>query len=71
MFNLLFSYNGPTYYKMTSADYSSSLGDSGSPVISSGNYYIVGIHKGTFNGYSWFSPVSGIKTDLRDTPIKS
>lgn len=65
--------NGPTYYNMVYSNYGSSSGDSGGPVyrIINGNYYLLGIHKGYFHGYSWFSPVSGIKSDLGVTPIKS
>ncbi|MDD1702323.1 MAG: S1 family peptidase [Methanoregula sp.] len=51
------------------ATYSSSGGDSGSPVYekySSGATVLVGIHLGveTSNGYAIFSPVQGIRRDL-------
>lgn len=65
-------YNGQTYYNMVYADYSSMGGDSGAPVymlVNNAIYRILGIHKGTFNGYKWFSPVSGIKSDLGVTPL--
>lgn len=64
---------GGPYYNKVKANYSSTTGDSGAPIyrISSGNYIVLGIHKGTFNGYKWFSPVSGINSDLSVLPIKA
>jgi len=64
--------NGITYNNMVKADYTSVSGDSGAPIyrkISSSDYRLLGIHKGTFYGYKWFSPISGIKSDLGVTPI--
>jgi len=62
---------GGPYYNMVYADYSSLPGDSGAPVfyMPSGSRTLLGIHKGTFSGYKWFSPVSGITSDLGVTPL--
>jgi hypothetical protein len=56
---------------MVYADYGSLSGDSGAPVyyMPAGSCTLLGIHKGIFLGYKWFSPVSGIKSDLGVTPL--
>jgi hypothetical protein len=62
---------GGPYYNMVYADYGSLSGDSGAPVyyMPAGSCTLLGIHKGIFLGYKWFSPVSGIKSDLGVTPL--
>jgi streptogrisin B len=62
---------GGPYYNMVYADYSSLPGDSGAPVfyMPSGNRVLLGVHKGTFSGHKWFSPVSGVTSDLGVTPL--
>ncbi|RZN42792.1 MAG: hypothetical protein EF813_01135 [Methanosarcinales archaeon] len=58
------------------ADYTSAGGDSGSPVYIYTNHYpddpereIVGIHWGLTSDYAYFSPVSGVETDLGVVPL--
>lgn len=58
------------------ADYTSAGGDSGSPVYIYTNHYpndpereIVGIHWGSTSDYAYFSPVSGVETDLGVVPL--
>lgn len=60
-----------TLYDQYYATYSSAGGDSGSPVyhIDSGDREIVGIHWGSTSSYTYFSPVSGVQTDLGVDPL--
>lgn len=64
--------DGWKYYNQVKAAYSSAEGDSGSPVyrISSGDLYIIGIHHGSLNGTAYFSPLSGVVSDLGVYPLK-
>jgi len=59
---------GQILYNQWRADYYSSGGDSGSPVyhIGSTGREIVGVHWGSGG---WFSPVSGIQSDLGVVPL--
>jgi hypothetical protein len=65
------SEGGGPYYNMVYADYSSLPGDSGAPVYyaPSSDRILLGVHKGSFSGYKWFSPVSGVISDLGVTPL--
>ena len=65
--------NGWSYYNQVKASYSSAGGDSGAPVyrISFDNLYIIGIHHGVDDdGYAYFSPLSGVVSDLGVYPLK-
>jgi len=54
------------YYNQVKASYSSAGGDSEAPVyrMSNDNLYIIGIHHGSLNSNAYFSPFSGIVSDL-------
>lgn len=64
-----------TLYDQYYASYTSAGGDSGSPVYiytyhpDGAEREIVGIHWGSTLEYAWFSPVSGVETDLGVEPL--
>ncbi|MCM1986331.1 MULTISPECIES: S1 family peptidase [Methanococcoides] len=61
-----------TLYKQFSATYNSDDGDSGGPVFittPTGKVVLHGVHRGRYNGYASFSPISGVMNDLDVTPI--
>jgi len=61
-----------TLYDQWYADYTSAGGDSGSPVYhinSNLQRELVGIHWGSTSTYRYFSPISGVQTDLDVTPL--
>jgi hypothetical protein len=64
---------GMIYTNMVKADYTSQGGDSGAPIYrvipTTSEYRLVGVHKGNFYGYTWFSPISGVISDLGVTPL--
>jgi hypothetical protein len=57
------------------ATYVSRNGDSGAPVFtynaSLGTASLAGIHHSSSGGYSYFSPISGVKTDLGSMTVYS
>ncbi len=56
------------------ADYTRGDGDSGAPIYrynTAGGREIVGVHWGAGVGGSYFSPVSGVRTDLGVNPLTS
>lgn len=61
-------------YDQYFASYTAEPGDSGSPVYhveSDHDRIIVGILSGSFNGEEYFSPVSGVETELSVLPLTS
>lgn len=68
--------NNPEFWmeNQWAAEYSATTGDSGSPVYSipsspANSALVRGIHWGTGGGYSLFSPVSGVYSDLGAWPM--
>ncbi|MEA2033909.1 MAG: hypothetical protein U9N40_00210 [Euryarchaeota archaeon] len=68
-------FNGDTgkyLYDQYFASYSAANGDSGSPVYHvepDHDRIVVGIHSGSFNGENYFSPVSGVQSELAVLPL--
>lgn len=65
-------YFGMQYYDLVNTSVYSEEGDSGGPYYTmptSSECKLYGIHKGTIGSYSYFSPISGVKSDLGVIPI--
>ncbi|MCQ1537205.1 hypothetical protein FTO70_16290 [Methanosarcina sp. KYL-1] len=65
--------DGWAYYNQVTASYPTTYGDSGAPVyrISSSNkLYIIGINHGFIGSDSYFSPLSGVVSDLGVYPLR-
>ncbi|HIH74395.1 MAG TPA: hypothetical protein HA306_03860 [Methanosarcina sp.] len=60
-----------TLSRQFKADYESDEGDSGAPVykLTSGGVKIVGVHWGSESSYTYFSPISGVISDLGVEPL--
>jgi hypothetical protein len=71
-FSTAVTQDGWTYYNQVTATYPNAQGDSGAAVfrISNDKLYIIGIHHGNSGSNSYFSPLSGIVSDLGVYPLK-